>query len=394
MARHRNNELEFGSDSFLDIIANIVGILIILIVVAGLRAARTSIREHSEDSLPATSTPAPSAVTSNTSKPSLPEPPPLPQPPSPPQQPSLQKEPARGPRRSRARLKPPQPKALPQLDADLPRKIGRAKRELAGFRNWHGQLRREWRALNRQMQSDEQTAETLQQSINALTDSAQAVRNRLKQLQSSVAAKRSKLVKLQHQYDEAKRRADNVTTIRHKLTPVEDEVTGDEIHFRLSGGKVARVPIRKLVGMLKKDVLRRKNWLLKSPVHRGTVGPVNGFEMSYVVYRKMRSVVNELRTGSYGQVQIVLGGWQVQPAETLQPESPAEALTVGSSFLQAMREAKWGTTMTFWVYPDSFEAYRKLQAAARKEGYRVAARPLPFGMPIAGSPRGTRSLGQ
>ena len=39
MARRRNSDdIEFGSDSFLDIVANIVGILIILIVVAGIKA--------------------------------------------------------------------------------------------------------------------------------------------------------------------------------------------------------------------------------------------------------------------------------------------------------------------------------------------------------------------
>ena len=36
-------ELGFGSDSFLDIIANIVGILIILIVVAGMRVSNAPV---------------------------------------------------------------------------------------------------------------------------------------------------------------------------------------------------------------------------------------------------------------------------------------------------------------------------------------------------------------
>ena len=38
--RTRNDEIELGSDSFLDIIANIVGILIILIVIAGVKVSR------------------------------------------------------------------------------------------------------------------------------------------------------------------------------------------------------------------------------------------------------------------------------------------------------------------------------------------------------------------
>ncbi|MFP6764947.1 MAG: hypothetical protein VB858_15075, partial [Planctomycetaceae bacterium] len=39
--RSSQDEPDFGSDSFLDIIANLVGILIILIVLAGLRASET-----------------------------------------------------------------------------------------------------------------------------------------------------------------------------------------------------------------------------------------------------------------------------------------------------------------------------------------------------------------
>ena len=40
MSRRQKAEMDFGSDSFLDIIANIVGILIILIVIAGVRVSQ------------------------------------------------------------------------------------------------------------------------------------------------------------------------------------------------------------------------------------------------------------------------------------------------------------------------------------------------------------------
>ena len=36
-------EQQFGSDSFLDVVANVVGILIILMVLAGMRAARAPV---------------------------------------------------------------------------------------------------------------------------------------------------------------------------------------------------------------------------------------------------------------------------------------------------------------------------------------------------------------
>ena len=40
MSRRREFEIMFGSDSFLDVVANIVGILIILIVIAGVRVSQ------------------------------------------------------------------------------------------------------------------------------------------------------------------------------------------------------------------------------------------------------------------------------------------------------------------------------------------------------------------
>ena len=46
--RGGRSELQVGNDSFLDIVANIVGILIILIVVAGVRVSRAPVTEGSE----------------------------------------------------------------------------------------------------------------------------------------------------------------------------------------------------------------------------------------------------------------------------------------------------------------------------------------------------------
>ncbi|MCA9096900.1 MAG: hypothetical protein KDA36_00865, partial [Planctomycetaceae bacterium] len=41
--RRQSQELEFGSDSFLDVIANTVGIIIILIVITGLRVSHAPV---------------------------------------------------------------------------------------------------------------------------------------------------------------------------------------------------------------------------------------------------------------------------------------------------------------------------------------------------------------
>ena len=46
MRRGTSGETQFSSDSFLDIIANLVGILIILILLGGLAASRAPVEEE------------------------------------------------------------------------------------------------------------------------------------------------------------------------------------------------------------------------------------------------------------------------------------------------------------------------------------------------------------
>jgi len=86
--------------------------------------------------------------------------------------------------------------------------------------------------------------------------------------------------------------------------------------------------------------------------------------------------------------------WEIDRSDDAYAENQEMALQVQSRFYQALSGIGTGSTITLWVYPDSFELYRSLQKHAHSLGYQVAGRPLPFGVPIAGSPAGTRSAGQ
>jgi hypothetical protein len=244
------------------------------------------------------------------------------------------------------------------------------------------------------------TQRTLDATVGKLSAEMRDRSSAQQRLQSGIAAlkleadrSRAKLAELHRQYDEAKRKPKNVQTVQHKLTPVGQQVNGKEIHFRVAEGKVALVPVEALVKRMRDDVVRRKSWLLKFPTHRGTIGPIGGFEMHYSVQRQLSSTLDELR-GGYGRIKVVLQGWKIEPTVELRPETVEQALRPDSKFLQELHVAEGSATVTFWVYPDSFAAFRKLQAAVHRDGLRVAARPLPFGIPIAGSPHGSRSSGQ
>jgi hypothetical protein len=52
------------------------------------------------------------------------------------------------------------------------------------------------------------------------------------------------------------------------------------------------------------------------------------------------------------------------------------------------------TAVTFWVYPDSFDLFRRLRDYLYERDVTVAGRALPEGIPIASSRRGSVSRGQ
>lgn len=369
MSRKQSGAMEFGSDSFLDVIANIVGILIILIVIAGLRAGRL------QSVVPGPAHPPATEVSDQN-----------------PELGGLTSHEDSAPR-PLAFVAPPVPVPLPEPDATTPAAIAALQRALAELHQKRERMQLELITMDEQGQRTRRQLEAMTSSFQSDLASGAAVRDRLPGLRASLEKNRLTLAALQKQYDEARRRGNPSKRIQHRLTPVGRTVTGKEVHFRLAQGRVAKVPVEKLVKRMREDVVRSKAWLMKVPVHRGTVGPVDGFSMKYVVHRELSTTFDGMRRG-YGQIRLMLGGWKIEPAGDLQAETERQALRVGSAFDRALASADPGTTMTFWVYPDSFDLYRKLQAAVHEQGLRVAARPLPFGMPIAGSPHGTRSSGQ
>ena len=133
--------------------------------------------------------------------------------------------------------------------------------------------------------------------------------------------------------------------------------------------------------------------MAKTRQHHAQIGPIDGFSLKYIMQRDSLSAMDELRNGP-GMYRISIVHFEIEPQRDLVTETTDKALTPGSRFYGALLEAPADTTMTFWVYPDSFEIYGKLRALCHQENFLVAGRPLPEGVPIAGSPTGSRSSGQ
>jgi len=169
-------------------------------------------------------------------------------------------------------------------------------------------------------------------------------------------------------------------------TPIGRTVNGEEIHFRIAGERIAYIPLDELFQMAKHNTQRHATSLAELSARIETVGPAHGFSLDYVIEAKVDQ--------SRGQVLIRSREWVVRPVEPGVGETVAEALAPRSKFRVALAGVKPDTTVTLWCYPDSFAAYRQIREELHRLGVPTAGRPLPDGAPIGGSTEGSKSVVQ
>jgi hypothetical protein len=187
--------------------------------------------------------------------------------------------------------------------------------------------------------------------------------------------------------DDIKSEKPPVQEVKHYPTPISRTVIGHEVHFQLLGGRVTYVPIDDFIDDVRANLRGSAGDLANITDKVGVVGPRNGFEFRYtmdVVTDRGRGVVG-IRTREF----------QVVPVGMQQGETVQKALGRQSEFRTALApHSPRDTTVTLWVYPDSFEAYRQLKEELHNMGYATAGRPLPNGVLIGGSDHGTKSSAQ
>ena len=92
-----------------------------------------------------------------------------------------------------------------------------------------------------------------------------------------------------------------------------------------------------------------------------------------------------MRTIGHGGSYVGLRRWALLPVSNDLGEPWRLALEQGSDFRQKLAKILPGrTTITIWVYPDGFDAFRQIRKELYGLGYAIAARPLPPGVPISG----------
>ena len=93
--------------------------------------------------------------------------------------------------------------------------------------------------------------------------------------------------------------------------------------------------------------------------------------------------------------RIQLVGMSVEPLNEPHGQPIQQVLANRSELDIELAGRNPGTTsITVWVYPDSFAAFRQLKEHLYARGFATAARPLPADHLISGGPDGSRSSAQ
>jgi hypothetical protein len=327
-----------GQDSFLDVITNIVGILILLVLIVGLRTSRavhsTSEQQSAEHAkLNAQLQQAVHSAVSNE-------------------------------------------KGIQELI----QRVGNMKQEVA-FRE------QERNALTTLVTEAEQEVKEWRETLSASDQRDFDLRRQIADSQITLDELTREQVGLLSQET-------SVGEIKCEPTPIARAVTGQEVHILLADEHVVVIPFEKLMDAAKEDAIANIWRLRQEDEMERTIGPIDGFRMKYFFVND--EVVGRSEAGNVvaGRIPSFSHCW-ISPLTTPAGEPAPEAMRPQSQlnlYLQGLRPE--ATTVTIWTYPGNYEQLRALKRWIRQIGFTIAVRPLPKGVPVGASRHGTSSMSE
>jgi len=347
--RSRNSGPALGQDAFLDVVANLVAILIILVVILGSRSQQVIevAKLEQENSAPA------SAMMVNEDK-------------------IKEKLGALQAETGRAVAAFEESQRLEAAIKNSDQVIDVMARERGKMIDLLEVVKAAWAEKQKELDQSK-----VQQAISL---SAQTVAEKeLKDLQAT----RARLEKMPEQ----------VVAVAHLPTPMAKTVFGEELHFRLKDGRLSVVPIDRLVEEIKRDFQRSVAGSREGAME-SAVGPLQGYVAKYEMNKSREMVSQGGQVSSATRIELV--GMTIEPLKEPHGQ-PLESIIAGDGSQLDIELAGRNpdrTTITVWVYPESFGEYRRLKEHLYSRGFATAARPLPTGHPISGGPQGSRSKAQ
>jgi hypothetical protein len=336
--RRKVREIEFSFDSFLDVVANVVGIILRLILVAWVGARSY----HAIQPL------APTTGVGEDEVAELPDP-------QDPLAPEVERE--------RRELADAQARLLEQMKQwqKLRQDSTLTAEELARLTAHSGEVVAERKSL------EAKTREGTK-SVHLSALSAVEIRRRTGEVMREI---------------EALRKAPPLKKTLRYRTPVSHPLQSEELLFECHRGRVALIDIGGFMDDIQRALRGQAGDLLRNTgQYSGVTEPYGPFRLRY-------------RLAVRGAESKVECSWEVEPVEQNRGEPLEIALAAGSEFRRVIDSLEPSqTAVTLCVYPDSFALYRQLRDYAQERDIVVAGRALPEGAPIAANRHGTASRGQ
>ncbi len=322
----RRDNSEVGSESFVDVVANLIGVLVVLVAIVGVNVTTRAVPDHAR------------ALLDNELH-------------------------ALRERASAVRQ---------EIDA-IQRSHDRLAAELAKLRAGVEQKRAELRAAVREREVAEKE---LSEQLKLEAD----LQRRLQELASSSDLPPQ---------PPAARVLELKAPVSRPVAPGEAE-----LHFELQRNRLSFIPLASLLSGARRQRDQLRPTLEQTGHAEGVAGPIGDFVLRYRVAVDQESLPQRILLGAPVR-RARLVEWQIVPTNDHRGEPVDQAIGPGGLLWKVLAGRDPKTTfVTIWVYPDSFGGFRTVRDALYARRYYVAARPLPPGMPIAGSIDGTRSYAQ
>jgi len=379
-----------GEDSFLDIVSNMVGILIILVMIAGVRLGDAIPEEGNNsaavstasDSTASDSTAAKSTDTDSTETGS-----------------EQTSEPETAAAANSAVPSQSDEKISPKsVTAEDQARYLQAAEQIKGYRSEIGALQAEVAQLNEQTELLKSQTEGSQGEYSSLMEEvarAEALIERLGREKTDAEKegiqKSAELTRLNEEMAQLEKQKKQLATSRPKSTllenvptPLTKKIEGNEAVFVLLNGRISYVPIGEFSERVR-GIFRSLRDFNNDQIDE-TLGPVDGYRFHF------QASLHKVQTHDGTQMSIVFDGGEFLPAAPQMGEEIAAALTDQSAFRQKLGLfLQDSSTITLAVYPDSFEQLRDVKKYLLQNGYNIALRPMPAGKNIRISPNGTES---
>lgn len=368
-----------GQDSFLDIVSNVVGILIILVMVAGARVGSVSFtpdkKNHAAQIKDSALIESPNKIKKSPiiTKHILTK------------EPVDQKENANNGRETMSNEEKKEFVALCQ-------KFEKNRDEIVGLHQAAAEV-------NQQLEMTKSHAEGIESEHTRLIEGLSKYKAAVELESEKKAANEKLLFDIQRQdaavdarlketrriRDGLKNAPKKTVTLENQTTPFGKTVEGHEAFFVIRKGKISHIPMNVFTERLR-SFFRNYRDINNSIVHE-KIGPFEGYSFA------VQAGLHQVREGNQTMVFFNFEYGECIPESEDLGETFEDAMKDGSVFRQKLAlYLPERSTITLWVYPDSYQQLRQLKKHLLDHEYNIALRPMEAGRTIRFSPEGSKSM--